>query len=109
MERVQEALERARQQRQGVIGSQPEARRGATAYVGGPGHNDERTALTSIAYTQTQRVELSDAVLNDNRVIAGFEQDARVEPYRALRSQVLRKMSSENWHTLAITRTLVKR
>ncbi len=103
MERVQQALERARQQRQGVIGSQGDERGSATAYVGGPGSKDDCAELTRIDYTQTQRVELSDAVLRDNRIIAGFEQDARVEPYRALRSQVLRKMTSEKWHTLAIT------
>ncbi len=103
MERVQEALERARQQRQGVIGSKTDARGNATAYVGGAGSRAERSELTEINYTATQKVELSDVVLRDNRIIAGFEQDRRVEAYRQLRSQVLRKMGSENWHTLAIT------
>ncbi len=103
MERVQQALEKARLQRQGVIGTQGGKQGNATAYVGGPGYKDDRAELTQINYTQTQCVELSDSVLRENRIIAGFEQDSRVEPYRALRSQVLRKMSSENWHTLAIT------
>ncbi len=103
MERVQQALDKAREQRQGVIGSQADMRHSSTDFGGSVASRDDHSEFTRISYTQTQKVELSDVVLRDNRIIAGFEQDQRVEAYRQLRSQVLRKMGSENWHTLAIT------
>lgn len=103
MERVQQAIDKARKQRQGAIGAQAEAQPGTTAYVGNAGARRGSCEFTTIEYTKTQKVELSDVVLRDNRVIAGFERDRRVEAYRQLRSQVLRKMASENWRTLAIT------
>ena len=46
---------------------------------------------------------MSEDDLKDRRIVAGFAHDARSEPYRQLRGQVLNKMRQNNWQTLAVT------
>jgi protein-tyrosine kinase len=121
MERIQQAIEKARAQRQGKIGQTPEMNEEEEA-VNQPAHNsaafntlkhskstassdkfEHQEGYTSLAYTQT-RVESPDAQsLVENRVIAGFDFDHRVESYRQLRTQMLKMMRDNCWNTLAIT------
>lgn len=119
MERIQEAIEKARRERQGNIGgaeqksvSSVEAelmREGLDIAEDNPrsaseinAPNDQGSAIR-IKYSQTRTVDLNEAELKDRRIVAGFAHDKRSEPYRQLRGQVLNKFRENNWQTLAIT------
>jgi protein-tyrosine kinase len=47
--------------------------------------------------------EVDSGVLRQKRVIAGLDDDDRVEPYRQLRTQLLKTMHDNKWNTLAVT------
>ena len=125
MERIQEAIEKARRERQGNIGStstseteaktselSPEinnessADGNASAVVSEPVEKNlisENTGSVRVKYSQTRTVKLNDDELKDRRIVAGFAHDPRSEPYRQLRGQILNKFRENNWQTLAIT------
>lgn len=100
MDYIQQAIDKARDERQGNIGGEktlekkPQGQAGAG--VVGEG-------VPEINYTKTRQLELSDSVLRNNRIIAGFKHDPRAEVYRQLRTQVLQKLRANNWKTLAVT------
>ena len=106
MDKLESAIARAREKRQGVIGSVPGAlfdsgRNFAQSDpVVGPGPSGSRL---NFQYERTRVVELNPRHLERNRVIAGRFDDARVEAYRHLRTQVLQLFASSGWSTLAIT------
>ena len=100
MEYVKDAIEKARMERE-VSGevvqdspelTQPEQRQS----------NDTAKAI-HVEYTQTRQVQVSNRVLLDNRVVAAFENDSRAEPYRQLRTLLLKTLRKNKWRTLAIT------
>jgi Mrp family chromosome partitioning ATPase len=117
MERLQEAIARARAERRGEVGKLPEFDQrleGAPAsgsaqaeqprvYAPARQRPVQQPVPENIAYSQTRLLELDEAVLETNRVIAGQHDDRRVEAYRQLRTQVLQTMERNNWTTLAIT------
>jgi capsular exopolysaccharide synthesis family protein len=93
MDFIQQAIDKAREQRQ-----QPDTV-----------HTEPRTANApaieprNIEYTHTRVVQLNAEHLRRERVIAGNHSDKRTESYRQLRTQILRKLRENNWRTLAIT------
>ncbi len=121
MEPLQEAIERARLQREGVIGKT--AAPGETKSQGSAGgspvhepapvtpesaHGSNHDGLplplpSQVRYSATRLIKPSVKALSHNRVIAGEIHDPRVEAYRQLRSQVLATMKRQNWHSLALT------
>lgn len=119
MEPLQEAIERARLQREGIIGktaapgttksrdhSGDSPAQEATSVDSVHGSNDNAHSLplpSQVRYSTTRTVEPSVKTLSQNRVIAGEMHDPRVEAYRQLRSQVLAEMRRHDWHSLALT------
>jgi Mrp family chromosome partitioning ATPase len=127
MEHLHEAIERARQQREGTIGRTPvleendsannakKTARKLPARDIAPAGTRQRPFRTSkplrrdlplpeeVRYTKTRLVEPDRQLLTRNRVIAGDVGDPRVEAYRQLRSQVLDDLKRNNSTTLAIT------
>lgn len=113
MDSLQEAIEKARKEREGNIGQTGAP--GETAPASSPKMTDPlekstpklaspaETVSSRIDYSATRQVELNPETLKRNRVIAGDIHDSRVEAYRQLRSQVLSHMKEHNWQTLAIT------
>ena len=120
MERIQEAIEKAKRERQ--------AAQGVDAKTDEPMKNDKvdhsSEALSKddivkqeglsvdtqqekrsvrVKYSQTRSVNIDAETLRDLRIVAGFTHDKRSEPYRQLRGQILNKMRENNWQTLAIT------
>ena len=97
MERIKQALERAREQR-----TDPFTQR--TAQVPYPRKRDHSlaSAPTEIVYTQTRQREADPEFLRANRVISS-PSDPVAEPYKILRTKVLQRMRANNWRTLAIT------
>ena len=93
MERIKAALERAQQERQqsgAPTGSLPHAPEG-----GGP--------VDSIQYSQTRTIEVPKRILREQRIITGFEPGHFVDAYKILRTQVLQRLTENNWNALAIT------
>lgn len=101
MDYIQQAIDKAREERQGNIGGENDAReaRGNRA----SGNTVMKDGVPQINYTTTKQITLSDDVLKKNRIIAGFNDDKRGEVYRQLRTQVLQKLRANNWKTLAVT------
>ena len=118
MERIQEAIEKAKRERaHGVDGKTDESAQDEQVV-----HNSEmvnkdgivkQEALSvdaqqekrsvRVKYSQTRCVNIDAETLKDLRIVAGFTHDKRSEPYRQLRGQILNKMRENNWQTLAIT------
>jgi len=116
MESLQEAIEKARLEREGRIGKT--AAPGESLGQSGPAADDgnidatkklskpdsQPTPLRSqVQYSTTRSVTLNKSTLSMNRVIAGDIHDPRVEAYRQLRSQVLSSMMRNDWRTIAIS------
>lgn len=99
MERIKEALDRARQQREAQQPPEDAAQR-----LSAKARADETSAL-SIEYTTT-RVAVPDPVVMRNHRVVAHETgagDALADAYRMLRTRTLRTMQEHDWHTLAIT------
>jgi protein-tyrosine kinase len=98
MERIREAVQRAKQER-GVGG----------AGFGGPARSrsvpDELTqdAHGPLAYTRTRTVEVSRAAMKEKRIVSGFETGAFTDAFKILSTQVSQKLREHHWTTLGIT------
>jgi exopolysaccharide/PEP-CTERM locus tyrosine autokinase len=96
MERIKEALDRARRERGGDSswlnsGNNSVVSRTPAAQLG------------DIVYTQTRVVNVAQKTLLQNRVIDGQEQNRYSDIYKVLRTQILRKLSERGANTLAVT------
>lgn len=104
MERIQEAIEKARKEREGKVGQEPVERSAdIDASIEQQASGLDFGKAISVEYTKTKKIVISDEELKAKRVIAGFAHDPRSDVYRQLRSQVLKKMRDNKWNTLAIT------
>ena len=91
MERIKAALERAQQEHQSSNGNP-----GHTAYGNKPG-------VDSITYSQTRSVKVSERLLTERRVISGNLASELADAYKILRTQVLQRLSENNWNALGVT------
>lgn len=124
MERIKEAIEKARKERHGDIGNYaigPATERRVIEDTNDESeHNDfsnrSRPGFTTkitysgqsgkshhVDYTKTRTYSFDEDELKSRRIVGGLAHDERSEPYRHLRSQILKKMRQNNWRTLAIT------
>lgn len=97
MERIKEALERARRERGSAA---------ARSSAGPMLDVNSRAAIGNVAnivYTSTRSVEPSPALLREKRIILGGEASPYVDAYKILRTQVLQRMQEQGWNALAIT------
>jgi protein-tyrosine kinase len=92
MERIKQALEKARQDRM----------RAGTPTVFATGGRTV-VPISDIQYTQTATVPITDGVLRENRVISSLTPEAFGEAYKMLSTQVLQRFGEEHWNALAIT------
>jgi capsular exopolysaccharide synthesis family protein len=90
MERIKQALEKARQERQ----SHP-----AIPMVGIP----QPTSPQEVQYTRTRTVKVPRNVLRENRIITGIGEGPFTDAYKILRTQVLQRLGENGWNVLAIT------
>ena len=93
MERIKQALEKAREQRQG---QQPAATPRATAQQA-PGAPDQ------ISYHQTRNLKVPREALRRNRILGGVDDKSFVESFKILRTQVLQRLRENDWNVLAVT------
>jgi len=94
MEKIKQALERARAAQQGVgQGTEPAASAPAAA----------KPAEQQITYSQTRVAKVKPAVLKRHRALTGDENDTALTAFRMLRTQVLQRLAANQWNSLAIT------
>ena len=102
MERIQKALNKAREQRdeQQAGVTPPASRHAATGRAAAP---DSANHLEEIAYSATLNVAVSEATLRMNRIIAGLINHLDADVFRVLRTKVLHLMREQDINSLAIT------
>lgn len=103
MEHVQQAIAKAREERQGNIGRRRERIVSPDSQYTPTNSDTPAGEPINVTYVHTREEHPTNDLLHDHRVIAGFEHDRRVEAYRQMRAKVLRQMRENNWHSLAIT------
>lgn len=107
MERIQEALEKARRERSlqnstnNALLTSPAPFTAANARFGAP--RESRLANEHVEYTNTRRIYFDSAHLKARKIVGGMAHDAMSDAYRQLRGQILQKMRDNNWQTLAVT------
>ena len=65
--------------------------------------NGLRAVPPPIMYTKTRSIDIADELLQERRVVAGFDRGPFVESYKMLRTQVTRRLREENWNVLAVS------
>lgn len=97
MERIKDALDKARVSRQAKRVEDPiaPARLARTAV--------KPSNLSKVSYDKTRVVELDPDVLDENRIVSYTKTDPRSANFDILRTQVLQKMRAKDAKTLAIT------
>lgn len=94
MDRIKQALERARAEREGKPAAVQSVGQRRTASV----HSD-----TQIRYTDTRVFTPPPTVLKNKHVIAGIGPGVVTDAYGLLRTRVLQRMRQNSWNSLAIT------
>jgi len=94
MERIKQALERARAERasQPVPIDKKHASPASTV-----------TPVEQVTYSQTRHIEVTRPVLREKRVITGFDPCEFTDAYKMLRTQVLQRLNENHWNVLAVT------
>jgi protein-tyrosine kinase len=91
MERIKQALDKARQER--LIRQTGATPPSITPLPGGG----------PVVYDQTQEITLDEQVLRENRILTSLEPSAFSDAYNLLRTQVLLRFKENNWNVLAVT------
>jgi len=86
MERIRQALERAREER-AAASPKPAA----------------HAAGIEVRYSRTRQVEVAWKALRERRVISGDDAEAIANVYKILRTRVLQRMVANGWNTIGIT------
>ncbi|NHZ69806.1 MAG: polysaccharide biosynthesis tyrosine autokinase [Thermotogales bacterium] len=95
MERIKQALERARAER----ASQPIPISNEKVSPPAP----TVTPAEQVTYSQTRHIEVSRPALREKRVVTGFDPCGFTDAYKMLRTQVLQRLTENKWNVLAIT------
>ena len=92
MERIKQALEKARLERQTSRGASASPPRSGSADISVP-----------VRYTHTRTVHVAKSILQERRIISGFEQNEFTGAYKMLRTQVFQRLREKGWNSLAVT------
>jgi protein-tyrosine kinase len=92
MERIKQALEKARLERQTSGGASASSPRTGSADISTP-----------VRYTHTRTVNTAKSILQERRVISGFAQNEFTDAYKILRTQVFQRLRENGWNSLAVT------
>ena len=90
MEKIQQALERARQQREGSD------KKAST----GKGHAED---VQSIEYTRTRSMQGLADIQRENRILSAMEHSDYADAFKMLSTQVMQRMDEHQWSSLAVT------
>lgn len=94
MERIKQALERARAER----AQQPDPVSGDQTSPA-----PATTPVEQVTYSQTRHIEVPQPILRQKRVVTGFAPCEFTDAYKILRTQVLQRLNENHWNVLAIT------
>jgi protein-tyrosine kinase len=97
MDRISEALQRARKERNSGgssfgVGSRPSVAAEGT-----------QVAANKIVYTQTRSVDVPRGALAEQRIVSGFDPCMFTDAFKVLSTRVSHKLRENNWNTLGIT------
>ena len=90
MEKIQQALERARQQREGSDKSVST-------------RQSDSEDVQSIKYTQTKSMEGHVDLQRENRILSAMEHSDYADAFKMLSTQVMQRMKEHQWSSLAVT------
>ncbi|MCW5699015.1 MAG: CpsD/CapB family tyrosine-protein kinase [Rhodospirillales bacterium] len=97
MEKIQKALEKAREQREDT-GRPSIPHRSRAAH-----QRNLPIVPEEITYAQTRVVDTTESGLHDRRIIAGLTHHELSDTFRVLRTQVMKTLSASGFSTLGIT------
>ena len=92
MERIKQALEKARLERQMSGGASASLPRSGSADISAP-----------LRYTHTRIVNIAKSFLQERRIISGLEKSEFTNAYKILRTQVFQRLRENGWNSLAVT------
>ncbi len=95
MERIKQALERAREERLRAQGTAPPASQSAPSGMA--------ASTGQILYSRTRTEEVPADLLREKRIITAVDSGPFTDAYRILRTQVLQRLQENHWNVLAIT------
>jgi protein-tyrosine kinase len=98
MERISEALQRARQERNAERVVFRDAARSVSASVDGA-----QQAAAKIVYTHTRCVDVPRDTLARQRIVTGFAPCMYTDAFKILSTHVSQKLREHNWNTIAVT------
>ena len=90
MDKIKKALEKARQEREAGLSVDTAAR------------DQSDKDLSPIKYTQTHSADVENDVMREHRLINALEQSEYTDSVKLLRTQVLQRMSDNDWNVLAV-------
>ena len=112
MDRLEKALEKAREQRQGALGgsqSPAPSSPAVTDVASGPAsaivarRDGSSMAGPSASGASSRKITLSDTALEQHRIIARMGRDPNADIFRILRTKVLQLMAQNNFRSIAVT------
>ncbi|MCP3670181.1 MAG: polysaccharide biosynthesis tyrosine autokinase [Gammaproteobacteria bacterium] len=99
MERIQQALNKAEEQRRKLAGSvQADASPSRAEEV-----NSECCSHDAITYSSTKTLTVSTNTMLENRLVAGIKDHPQADVFKVLRTKIRHKMEQANINTLAVT------
>ena len=90
MEKIQQALERARKQREGSDKNIST-------------RHSHAKDVQSIEYTRTKSIEGHIDLQRENRILSAMEHNNYADAFKILSTQVMQRMEEHQWSTLAVT------
>lgn len=99
MERIKEALEKAKLQQ---AGDAPRSKAGVQPSTTANKPAEEDDDIGEIQYQRTSVVELDQSYLENKRIVALNKHDPNSWIFDSLRTQVLQRMEENNWRSIAI-------
>lgn len=102
MERIKQALERARAERESTVAADPAAS-ARTSSGARAGQDTAHNAGLQVSYTQTRTLSVDTERLRAQRIIVGDRHNAIADAYKVLRTQSIQRLRTKGWNALAIT------
>lgn len=103
MDRIQKALDKAKAKQAQTVSSGEKVQVVNGQQSAEQFSEQASSTIDNISYSQTRVKEVTQAYLEDNRIIAGIYRNSQSAIFRMLRTQVLQKMRTNDWQTLAVT------
>jgi protein-tyrosine kinase len=103
MERIRQAVEQARKQRQSSSLGARTGMRSAAGFPAGGVAESPVEQPDAINYNQTRSITVSPETRARNRMVAGIPGHPLQDTYRMLRTRVLQEMRAKQWNSIAVT------